>query len=585
MLVSRLHRFFTAPIDKRSASEHFRTSTSVIFWFGLSLSFAFFYGILGLLKAVRNEYVVQDDAREYVFWMQRFIDPELLPHDLIADYFKSITPPGFATVYQLMASLDINPLLLSKILPIVLSLIATAYCFGVCLQIFPVPMAGFIATFLLNQSLWFQDDLVSATPRSFVYPLFLAFLYYMLRTSWLAMCVTLVLQALIYPVLIFISEGILFLRLWDWKCCTPRLKQKQSSLLLCVAAMGLGFLAIVPYALASSEFNPLVTATQARGMPEFWPGGRHPFFDDNSWRFWLIGQHSGIIPPLLPPLIWVGLLLPIVLQKLSCFPLVKQVKSEVTVLSQIVLVSLCLFFAAHALLLKLFFPTRYTGHTLRIVMALAAGIMLTLIVDALFRACEQMTESSLRRKRFWVLVSMVTLGATLVLFPNFSKGFPKTNYRVSNESALYKFFQRQPKNILIATLSDEANNIPTFAQRSILVGKEYALPFHLGYYRQIHQRSIDLIHAQYSQDLLAARQLIQKYGITFWLLDRVAFTPDYLSGKSWLRSFQPAFTEALTSLEQGTVPALVMLTKRCSVFETKSMVVLEADCITHAQKQ
>ncbi|BAZ21852.1 hypothetical protein NIES4073_27300 [Kalymmatonema gypsitolerans NIES-4073] len=30
---------------------------------------------------------------------------------------------------------------------------------------------------------------------------------------------------------------------------------------------------------------------------------------------------------------------------------------------------------------------------------------------------------------------------------------------------------------------------------------------------------------------------------------------------------------------------LVMLTKRCSVFETKSMVVLEADCITHAQKQ
>jgi hypothetical protein len=94
-----------------------------------------------------------------------------------------------------------------------------------------------------------------------------------------------------------------------------------------------------------------------------------------------------------------------------------------------------------------------------------------------------------------------------------------------------------------------------------------------------------LIHAQYSQDLLAARQLIQKYGITFWLLDRVAFTPDYLSGKSWLRSFQPAFTEALTSLEQGRVPALVMLTKRCSVFETKSMVVLEADCITHAQKQ
>jgi hypothetical protein len=572
-------------MDKSSASEHLRTSTSIIFWFGLSLSFALFYGILGFLKAVRTEYVVQDDAREYVFWMQRFIDPELLPSDLIADYFKSITPLGFATVYQLMASLGINPLLLSKILPIVLGLIATAYCFGVCLQIFPVPMAGFMAAFLLNQSLWFRDDLVSATPRSFVYPLFLAFLYYLLRRSWLAVCVTLVLQGLIYPILIFIAEGILFLQLWDSKCWSPQLKKKQSRLLLFVGVLGLGFLAMLPYALASSEFSPVVTATQARAMPEFWSGGRHPFFDDNSWRFWLIGEHSGILPPLLPPLIWVGLLLPIMLQNVSCFPLVKQVKSEVTVLSQIVLVSVSLFFAAHALLLKLFFPTRYTSHTLRIVMALAAGITLTLILDALFRACKQMTESSFRRKRFWILVSTVILGATLVLFPHFSNGFPRTNYRLSNESALYKFFQKQPKNILIATLSDEANNIPTFAQRSILIGKEYALPFHLGYYRQIHQRSIDLIHAQYSQDLLAAQQLIQKYGITFWLLERVAFTPDYLSGKSWLRSFQPAFTEALTSLEQGRVPALAMLTKRCSVFETEGMIVLEADCITGVKQK
>jgi len=69
--------------------------------------------------------------------------------------------------------------------------------FGVCLEL-PVPTAGFIATLLLNQSLWMKDDLVSATPRAFVYPLFLAFLYY-LRRSLLPVCVAIALLGLFYP--------------------------------------------------------------------------------------------------------------------------------------------------------------------------------------------------------------------------------------------------------------------------------------------------------------------------------------------------------------------------------------------------
>jgi len=78
MLLARLQRFLTAPIDKKSRSR-------VIFWFSLSLTFAAIYGILGLQEAFSSEYVVQDDARQHVFWMQRFFDPGLFPKDLIAD--------------------------------------------------------------------------------------------------------------------------------------------------------------------------------------------------------------------------------------------------------------------------------------------------------------------------------------------------------------------------------------------------------------------------------------------------------------------------------------------------------------------
>ncbi len=570
--ITRLQGLLTAPIP--------RAQNQVKIWFSLSLTFAAIYGFQWLQQAFKSEYVVAKDAREYVFWMQRFVDPELLPHDLIADYFQSITPSGYAAFYQLMVNLGISPLLLSKILPVVLGVIVTGYCFGVCLQIFAVPAAGFITSLLLNQSLWFRDDLASATPRAFVYPLFLAFLYYLLRRSFLPCLVVIALQGLFYPPLVFISAGILFVQLWDWQRWPPQIEQNRSHFLLCAAGLGVACLVMLPYALATSKFGPLVTAAQARAMPEFWPGGRHPFFQDNPWKFWLVGQHSGLLPPLLPPLIWIGLLFPVVLRNPSRFPLVREVKNSITLLPQIVLVSFGLFLAAHALLLKLFFPSRYTGHTLRVVMAIAAGIVLTVMLDAVFHACEQLAKSRQKRQRFWVLVSTGLLGAVLVLYPNFSGDFPKTNYRVSGEGALYEFLQKQPKDILIATLSDEANNIPTFSRRSILVSKEYALPFHLGYYRQIRQRAIDLIRAQYSPNLAVAQSFVRKYGVNFWLLNREAFTPEYVTN-SWFTQYQPVTTEARAIIKQG-VPALSRLTKRCSVFETGGFVVLQAKCIANA---
>ena len=146
-----------------------RTSKSqIIFWFSLSLAFAIIYSLLEAQQAFSSQYVVQDDARVYVSWMQRFLDPELFPNDLIADYFESVAQPGYKAVYQLGAAIGIDPMVFCKLLPMVLGLITTGYCFGVCLQLLPVPAAGFVSTLLLNQSLWFKDDLVSGTARAFM---------------------------------------------------------------------------------------------------------------------------------------------------------------------------------------------------------------------------------------------------------------------------------------------------------------------------------------------------------------------------------------------------------------------------------
>ena len=577
MSITRLHRLSTPAISKTS---RFR----VTFWLSLSLAFAAIYSFLGWREAFSSEYVVQDDARQHVFWMLRFLDPELFPQDLIANYFQSVAPPGYTALYHAAASVGINPLLLNKLLPTVLGLITTGYCFGVCLQMLPLPSAGFAATLLLNQILWMKEDLVSATPRAFAYPLFLAFLYYLLRRSWLGSAVAIALLGLFYPHYVFVSAGILIIRLWDWKIGRLRLSQNRKDYLLCATGIGVALLVLLPYALKSSEFGPAITASEARQLPEFLPGGRTQFFHENPWKFWFNGQRSGILPRSLftPVTVYIGLLLPLLQRFPSQFPLVKKVTSEITLLPQIALASLVMFFAAHALLFKLHVPSRYTGQSLRIIMALAAGIVLIVMLDAVFHWAGLAKRHLQMRRQFLELGTVVLVGGALVFYPSFVKGFPFAKYKVGEVPALYEFFQKQPQDILIASLAEEANNIPTFSQRSILVGREYAIPYQVGYYNQFRQRTIELIRAQYSQDLAQIQNFLRTYGVDFWLLDRAAFTPEYVATNEWIRQYQPAAKEALVKLQQGTTPVLSSVMKRCSVFETEGLVVLQAECTAKA---
>jgi hypothetical protein len=345
---------------------------------------------------------------------------------------------------------------------------------------------------------------------------------------------------------------------------------------------------LLAYALKVSEFGPILTAAEARTMPEFQPGGRSQFFLDHPLKFWLTRPRSGLLG-LLPlkmmgaSLIWTGLLLPVLFRYRSRLPLMNRVTQEVRLLPQIVLASLGMFFAAHALLFRLHLPSRYTGYSLPIVLALASAVVLTVMLDALLRWAKQHASPPFPGRQLAALGVTALVGSALIFhsvalrighFP-----FPRTRYKVGQEPALYEFFARQPKDILIASLAPEADYLPTFSQRSVLVAREYAIAYHVGYYRQMRQRITDLIRAQYTQDVDEVRQFIRQYGVDFWLLDRAVFTPEYVASHSWVKHFQPATAEALASLQQGVVPALATLMARCTIFETTSLVVVEGGCV------
>lgn len=548
------------------------TRRSRWFWLGASLLVAIAYSSLVLQRAFRAEYVVQDDARQHLFWMQRFLDPDLFANDLIADYFQSVAPWGFTIFYRLFAAVGIDPLLLSKLLPPVLALVATGFGFGVAMQFLPAPIGGFFAAVLLNLVFWSHDDLASATPRAFMIPLFLAFLYTLLRRHW-GCWLAIALMGLFYPQYALVCGGVLAFSLVQWQKGRLALTHRRADWVFLGIGLGITVATLLPYLLAANPYGPALTAADVLDDPEFLGDGRGRFFLDDATMFWLSGHRSGLFPTFKPPLMGLGVFLPLLLWKLPT-PLVRQVK-HLGLLLRIVAAALVLFVAAHALLFRLHLPSRYTGYTLRFVLCFAAAIALTLFLDAGLR---WLHGAQVRWLPAVVLLGGIgAIAASVWFYPRYITPFPADEFRVGRAPALYKFFAQQPKDIVIASLEDEADFIPVFSGRSILFGREYAIPYHKAYGQQMRQRAIDLIRAQYTLDPALLRATIDRYSIDFWLISRATFRPGTLQALKF-RQYPEALTEAQANL-QTAKPILARRINRCQVLQAEEWTVLDAACL------
>jgi hypothetical protein len=566
--MEQLKRLLTGEVSRGSDYRN-------LFWLGLSLAFSIAFASRAMEQAFSSQYVLQDDWRHHVFWTSRLVDPELFPRDVIADYFQSVAPLGYAALYRVTVWVGLDPFVFSKLLPMVLGLATTFFCFGVSGQILRVPAAGFIGSLLLNQSLWMRNGLVSATPRAFICPLLLGFIYFLLRRWKAASLVTVGLMGLLFPSTMFIAIAVLCLRLVRWEGGRLCLSRERSDYVFCAMGLTIAILVLLPYAFRSSEFGPVVTAAEGREMPEFRPGGRMTVFRQDFLSYWLIGNHTGMFSAAVfsPLALSLGLLLPIIIFFPRRFPLVARLSGGLSIFPRVILASIGMFFAANLLLFRLYLPSRFTVNSFRILLALAAGISAIIALDAIFRWAN--------RRPLVIFVSIgllaAALGQTFV-----TRTVVDTRYKIGQSPQLYEYLLGQPKDTLIASLSNDAENLPIFARRSILVGQQIALPFHKGYYSQIRQRAVDLINAQYSSDLVELQSFIQKYGVDYLLVDGDAFTPEYVTNDRWIKQYQPAARDAAERMKQGIVPALERLVEQCSILESKGAVLIPAECVMKA---
>ena len=541
-----------------------------IFWFTLSIIAAILFSLSGLKLAFQSTYTIQDDVRQHIFWMQQFSDRDLFSGDLIANYFRSVAPWGFTTLYKLISGLGIDVIFFNKLSPLFIGIATSIYCFFVSFKIFPVPLAGFISSLLLDQNLWMLDDLSSGTPRAFIYPLFLGFIYYLLSEKISFCLLFIILQGLFYPQAVLISAAVLGIKSFAEK----RVR------FIYLAGLLTSLIILLIYAAKTSEFGNIITLEQAKTLPEFMTGGRSAFFTDNPLDFWLIGRRSGFFP-----IEWqytlmsaYGISLWWLKRYPRRFPLVKKLSDREIILPQIFLAGLLLYGLAHLFLFKLHLPGRYSQHSLRMILALLDGITIAIVWDNISSwSKRQFNRYSQLLKPFSLILII-----SLLLYPTYAvQAYPyRLGYVEPETTAVYQFLQQQPKDSLIATLGREGDFIPSLAKRSTLVAAEYAIPYHYGYYQQIDRRIRDLITAQYSPDLDTVKQFINKYQLNFWLISKNAWTIDYLKNNPWLMQFQPEVAKAMENIKTNQQPAITQLIDRCQIFTDTDLAVMDSNCIT-----
>jgi len=514
--------------------------------------------------------VVQDDARQHVFWMQRLADPTLFHGDLFADYFQSQGPPGYVAIYR-MLMLVLDPIAVSKLLPPILGLSAALFTFLLVRRLDPSPVATFLATVLNSWYVWQYDDLPTGSPRAFLLPLCAALLWTLVSGRfWLSVVVT-ALAALFYPSAAALGVAIQGVCLVCFAGRRARLDREHRRWLAFGLSAGLSVLLLAPTALGASAFGPTVDVQTARQMAEFGPNGRNAFFTPDWYAYWITSYRSGLDlraldvvftgVPLFYELLALALLAPIM--AIVGGPCVrKRLAPSATVIAQILAASLILFLAAHLLLFRLYLPSRFVAWTVPLALSIAVGVGLASAYDWVAGA---------HSKVAGMLAVLSAIG--LALSPALYDG----NFVRDPAPSVMAYLRTLPPDTLIAGVPTETDSVPAFAARPVLSNREYALAYHDGYYDLVRQRTLDLIDAYYAESPRQVAEFASRNGVDVFLVNRLAFAPD-TAVDAWAGSFEPYTSLVLGHLRRNGRYALLDAARRCGVLTEGEVTVVPASC-------
>ncbi len=479
---------------------------------------------------------INDDVRNQIYWMARFIDPSYFSNDYIAAYFTqpSMISPIVGPLYQFLSHFA-DPKLATQFLVFPIIIFTTFFLFKaaeahersqILFEKFPdarhaspenaelteTSMSSsrdehnkadgtlrtgsqyaFWVCFIFNLYIWTMKYTAGALPRSYFYLLFFLFLWLLTakRWNWLVVCFTL--QALIYPTAFFVSVLTLILEIFQDKKTRGSFDpaQIQTVFMGALAATTVFYFRYLRH--HASQFGSMPSLAEALKMPEFYIDGRACVF---ILPFKFSTQFLPSITICL--LLIIGsyfLIKKLLIRKLPFISTPRYLWTSAAA-------SLFLFVLAHFVLFYLYLPHRYITYVLPLIPIFILG-------SILYQLDIKLAHKPLS---IW-LIAILCLA---LIYPHWNDDLIEIP---GNEQQLYKFLKTVPSDALIAAPLKLASNIPAFSYRSVLVSSETNIPFHKNYYKEIQARTkaLDLIYS--SKNNTELTNIIQKYNIKYIVID------------------------------------------------------------------
>jgi hypothetical protein len=488
---------------------------------------AFLAGAIGIysqLPALSNPYTVGGDFRGTFYWIRQLHDNTLFPNDFLTEHYRYFQQWGVVGIYYGLSFL-IEPLVISKILPIFLLALSSFYLFKL-VRHFANPYGGFLAAVLFMTSFTYLDRIAGGVAGSFSFPLLIVFLYYLAKKDYLKASFLLILQVLFYPVIFFISAITyfsMFIKIGNRKISFDPSSPKVAFFVLGV------FLSISffygKYVLVPKPFpDRLVTRSEMIGQPEYYEGGRNRLLPvlplskelGRNIRRGLFTRKFLRENPLIDTLRTAelrGVATFMIVAFLLIF-LWKVGFSFPQELFSLFLASIAMYRLSDWLLPRLYYPSRYLEYSLPL-------MTLILFAAAVGKGMERLRSLPIRK-----LLQIVTAG--VLVFFNCDLG-RATSVNMSSYADLYSYLRTLPKNALIAAHPELAAGIPTFAMRKVFIHDEAADLLSHRYWKMFKKRTSDFFDAYYAEGPSSVYQFCKENQIDYLVVNEKHFEDDYLN--------------------------------------------------------
>jgi hypothetical protein len=472
-----------------------------------------------------NSFVANDDVRQQLYWMQRWLDPDLYPPDILNDYARLYVSWGMQALYR-VGCLAFHPLFFSKLVAVALEAWLGALLFqtGRALKDEGLGLAT-LAVFWLMPA--FMENISGGLARAFAAPLFVLFLSALVRRSRLLALAALLAQALFIPYILLLCLMTATIHWAAWRLGlfkTPPLLGSLMDILVCLTSLGLAV--AWQSNIGAAGFGPLPWAGEMTGRPEFYAHGRLDLLPFPSLAWELAGRPWGSFAPFRDGGIAAGiaatcLLLPALALGARRVAW-KALGGHAAALWSIFIASLVLYALARIFALKLFVPSRYLEYTTNIFLCLGVAVLLDPLIRPLLRRAPQALGGAL-------LLAALVLGAV--------RQHGVELYDYSGGRALYAFARTTPKTSRFAGHPEVMDNVLTFGQRNVYASFELAHPWSGGYWAVIGPRLERLAKAYYATDPGELRRFCQGEGIDFFVVDRRHYTPEFIAARPFFEPF------------------------------------------------